>query len=415
MLEKLPPISFRQIKVIACVARCGSLAAAGNILGRSASAIGKSVKEFEAAIGEPVFEIASQKRVPRPEFADLFQRADTILGLFEDLAKEYQRSHSRPRDVRSLPLFSMDLSSTRLRKLAILDETHSIEETARVCGQSASAVYKFLHELEDQLQSELFARLPQGRYIPISFGEYLCRRIRLALSELRLAYDEVQAASGTEGLRLVIGCLPSMRPNVLPNAIARMNALDQNWRIRIETGVYTQMADNMLRGDVDIIIGGTLLLSDTEELQTYTLAQDRICILARTGHPFIERGLTTAHDLNSASWVLPLRGTPSRKKFVSCLADSGVEVSQEIEISVPTALRGLLLSSDALTMGTYFQSQFDRSHGHLGIVPFSLVGDEYPIGYTLRKSTQPSTALRAFIDCLTSAIEDSKRSAFEVE
>ncbi len=402
---KPPPLGFRQLKVIVCVANVGSYAAASAVLGRSKSAISKTVKEVEQAVGGPVFENTDGSRRPVATLNPLFDRARSIIDIFDDLASVYQKTHSRPRPVNMLPLFTMDASTNRLRKLALLDKTNSLEQTAQACGQSLSAVYKFFHELEEQLDMSLFARLPQGRYIPINFGEYLCRRVRLALSELRLAYDEILALSGSEPIKIVVGSLPSMRPVILPEAIVRMNALNVNWRIRIETSNYTQMASDMLRGDVDIIVGGTPMLDNSDELITRTLTIDKICILAHEKHPLIKAGNASAEALSDATWVLPLQGTPSRMTFENCLVQSGITVTRCIEAGDPTALRGLMLSDELLSVGTYFQSQYERTHGHLAIVPYDLERDDYPIGYTLRQSTQPSAILSQFIECLTAAIE----------
>lgn len=408
----LPPLSFRQLKVISIITDQGNFASASMILGRSKSSISKTVKEVERALGCTVFENDNGVQKPTAQLRPLFDRARGIIAIFNDLAAVYQQSHSRARNVNALPLFTMDLSTTRMRKLALLDKTQSIEETAAACGNSVSAVYKFFHELEEQLDTTLFARLPDGRYIPINFGEYLCRRVRLALSELRLAFDEVRSINGTEALRIVIGCLPSMRPAVLPSAITKMNDLGQNWAIRIETGTYTQMASDMLRGEVDLIIGGTPLVSQSEELATSTLTNDWICILSRSDHPFLQEPELRPDQLSDAQWVLPLAGTPSRHKFDDCLANSGITVTRTIEAGDPTALRGIMLSSDVVSIGTYFQSQFERDHGHLAVIPFDLVDADWPIGYTMRKSTEPSTALRKFIQCLIAAIDEIEACAW---
>jgi len=411
MGPNLPPLNFRQLKVICAITDEGNFASASIILGRSKSSISKTVKEVERALGCTVFENDNGVQKPAAHLAALFDRARGIIAIFDDLGSVYQRSHSRPRNVNALPLFTMDLSTTRLRKLALLDKTHSIEETAAACGNSVSAVYKFLHEIEEQLNLTLFARLPQGRYIPIYFGEYLCRRIRLAISELRLACAEVQADNGAEPLRIVVGCLPSMRPVILPSAITKLSEMGQNYRVRVETAASTQMASDMVRGDVDVVIGGTEPSPSSTELVTSTLAHDRICILARYGHPFTGANAPTAKQLSESQWVLPLEETPSRKKFSQCLGSSGIVPKQAIEAGDPTALRGIMISNDVLSVGTYFQSQFEREQNLFAIVPFDLVDDDYPIGYTLRSTTKPSSALSRFISCLSDAIEENKRQA----
>ena len=90
----------------------------------------------------------------------------------------------------------MDIATKRLMQLALLADTESVEDAAKLGNLSTSAIYKSVHELEKLLDLSLFARLPNGRIIPVEFGETLCQQVKLVLSQLRNALADIKTVRG---------------------------------------------------------------------------------------------------------------------------------------------------------------------------------------------------------------------------
>ncbi|MEM8935415.1 MAG: LysR substrate-binding domain-containing protein [Pseudomonadota bacterium] len=302
----------------------------------------------------------------------------------------------------------MDIATKRLWQLSLLADHQSIETAAEIAGQSKSTIYKSVHEIEEQLDVSLFARLPDGRMLPIEYGEYLCRQVKLSLSELRLALEDILAIQGSLHGRVTIGCLPSMRPFLLPSTLSKLLHEHPDLSIRIEANPFTQMLRGLLSGDIDVIVGGTRSGVNDPGLIVEELARDRVCIIAPKNHPLAQIERLTRRHLSDARWILPLAGTPSRNIFDNCLRQSGVVIPDNcIETGSITTLGGIMQCDDVLTVGTVYQTHRERANGQLTILPFKLKDDDWPLGVTLRRATRPSISSGHLIDYLRTTVRNA--------
>jgi len=405
--DLLLTISMRHLKVILCLAESRNVTRAAHLLFRSRTAVSKALSDLEKQIGVIIFERSSSGYIATAEGEALISRAKIISDIFTRLSKTYQNSHKRPQNINTIPLFKMDIATKRLVQLALLADTENIEEAAKRANQTPSAIYKSVHDLEELLDLTLFARLPNRRIIPVGYGEILCQQVKLALSQLSHAIDDIKNIQGEHKGLLRIGSLPSMRTYVLPVALAKLAKIRPELSVQIDAGPYTHMAKDILSGDLDIIIGGTKSGSSTAGLKTEKLAQDRVCLVASAQHPLAQKNTISTEDLSNVNWVLPVSGTPSRDLFSKCLEKSGITINKSrIETGSVITLRGILMSSEAVTVGTMYQTHYEQKLGLLKILPFKLVEDDWPLGLTVREETPPPNSLKYFLTCLRETIQE---------
>ena len=407
-LAEFRNISVRHLKAVLLLSNEGNIARTADLLGRSRTAVSKAIAGIEKQIGAPLFDRSSVGYVPTKEGEILIATARTISQIFDDTAARYRHLHSRPRLVNAIPLFTMDIATKRLWQLSLLSDTESLEAAAKIAGQSKSTIYKSIHDLEAQLNMPLFARLEDGRLVPLQFGQYLCRQVKLVLSELQLALDDIRSAQGALEGRVTIGCLPSIRPYLLPLAIGKLLKKHPALSVRIKEAPYTQMAQELLRGEIDVIVGGTRSGLNDPDLVTEELANDRICITARPDHPLSQLNQITNTQLSEARWALPLSGLPARTIFDNCLREIGVVVrSNCIETGSTNTLSAIMQNDDLLTIGTIYQTYIERKSGVLVVLPVKLKDDSWPLGLTLRRTTKPSVSAKYFIDFFRDAVRES--------
>jgi LysR family transcriptional regulator of gallate degradation len=289
----------------------------------------------------------------------------------------------------------------------LLSNTESIEAAAQLGKLSTSAIYKSINELENTLDIPLFARLPNSRIIPVGFGEVLCQQVKLVLSQLRHIVDDIKTIRGQHDGLLRIGSLPSMQSYVLPVALAKLAKTHPEISIHVDTRPYPEMEKDLLSGELDVIIGGTRSGVNTDGLKTEVLAEDQVYVVAGAHHPLAKKNAVTKEDLNDVTWVFPVSGTPAREVFTKRLNESGVYPEKIwIESVSITSLRGILMSSEAVMMGTKYQTHYEQTQGFLTLLPFPLDRDNWPLGLTLHKDAPPPKSLDFYLKCHREALED---------
>ena len=408
--DKATSISLRHLKVILCLAEACNLTKASHLLLRSRTAVSKSLSDLERHIDVKIFDRSASGYTPTAEGDVLLSRARVISDIFARLAKTYQSSHKRPRNINKVPLFTMDIATKRIVQLASLAETESIEETAKLSGLSTSAIYKSVNELEKILDIPLFARLSNGRVIPVEFGEILCQQVKLVLSQLRHALDDIKTIRGEHDGMLRIGSLPSMQTYVLPVALAKLAKTHPEISIHVDTRPYPEMEKDLLNGGLDVIIGGTRSGLNTEGLRSEVLAEDEVYVVAGTHHPLAQKNQLSKADLNGVRWIFPVSGTPAREVFTKRLRESGIHPDKIwIESVSITALRGILMSSEAVMMGTKYQTHYEQSQGLLKLLPFPLANNSWPLGLTLHKDAPPPKSLEFYLHCHRETLKEVER------
>ena len=400
-------ISLRHLKVVLCLAEVGNVTKASHLLLRSRTAVSKSLRDLERQIATKIFNRASSGFDPTDEGNALLTRAKVISDIFSRLSKSYQLTHKRPKKINNIPLFTMDIATKRLVQLALLSNTESIEAAAQLGKLSTSAIYKSINELENTLDIPLFARLPNGRIIPVGFGEVLCQQVKLVLSQLRHIVDDIKTIRGQHDGLLRIGSLPSMQSYVLPVALAKLAKTHPEISIHVDTRPYPEMEKDLLSGELDVIIGGTRSGVNTDGLKTEVLAEDQVYVVAGAHHPLAKKNAVTKEDLNDVTWVFPVSGTPAREVFTKRLNESGVYPEKIwIESVSITSLRGILMSSEAVMMGTKYQTHYEQTQGFLTLLHFPLDRDNWPLGLTLHKDAPPPKSLDFYLKCHREALED---------
>lgn len=403
-------ISIRHLKVVLCIAEARNISRAAHLLSRSRTAVSKALSDLEKQLGVLIFTKSPSGYVATKEGEVILSRAKIIEGIFSRLARAYQQTHNRPQNIKTIPLFTMDIAAKRLIQLALLADTENVEEAARLGNISSSAIYKSVHDLEQQLDLPLFARLPNRRVIPVEFGELLCQQVKLILSQIRHTQDDIKTIHGQHERVLRIGSLPSMNAYILPMALAKLSVSHPEITVHIDSRPYTETERNLLNGDLEVIIGGTRSVSNTPGLKAEVLAEDKIVVVAGAHHPLAKKKRLFKDDFKDVLWVLPVSGTPSREIFEKSLRQSKIEIGKTwVESGSITTIRGILMSSEAVMIGTKYQTHHEHSLGLLKLLPFELTDNAWPIGMTLRRQAPPSESFNFFLEALRETLGEIQR------
>ena len=129
----------------------------------------------------------------------------------------------------------------------------SISKAAEALGISQPTLSKLLQKTEEQLGLELFDR----QSLPLKltdFGRRYAAAGQRILDEDHLLKKELEQIKNAENLPLRVGISPSRAPYLLPELLREYRALEPNGRIVIRERNTAQLNDELLRGELDLII-----------------------------------------------------------------------------------------------------------------------------------------------------------------
>ena len=392
------PLKLRQLRAAVAVCDLGSALRAADLVNLSAPAVLGAISALEEAVGETLFERTPRGMTPTPAGAAFCRRAAMGLNHLKTAESEI-RPHRR---------FADRVGNVHLRTLACLLESSGFSDAARKLGFSQASVHRTARELEELVGCELWQR--HGKLIqPTADARRLGYRAALLAAELRMGLDEINEINGLMNGRVAIGALPMARPQWLPQALIPTLTHHPDARVSIIDGPYDEQLEALLRGQIDVILGGLRFPPPSPHIEQEALFDDPLSIVVRAGHPLAE-GFDSDHDkltpsqLDSLNWILPPQTTPARAHFEAFMAAKGLEPPRRVvECNSLVAIRALLLETDHAAILSTRQITQERAAGKLKIMGPPLSGSSQPVGLCFRQGFEPTRLFAGFLDKVRSA------------
>jgi LysR family transcriptional regulator of gallate degradation len=399
-------VSLRHLRAFIAVAELGSVTKAAESLYRAQSAVTRSIRELELALGVELFERKTSGMLCTAFGNLVLERAQRAVHEFELAADELldkARNHSR---VSKLRFIAALFNERRLRTFVKLVESRHMPTVAKSLGISQPAVSGSINDLETSLGIVLFKRTSKGM-VTTEEGELLTFRVKRALAELRHVEEDIAALRGTMEGRVIVGALPLGRTFILPDAISRVLAKHPHLRFSTVEGPFDHLAAGLRAGDIDFIFGALRPPDYAKDLIGEPLLSDRMSVVGRYGHPLTMQKKIGMDDLLKAQWVLPNRSTPARRLFdLSFAADNLEPPVEAVETSDLAILRGLLMHSDMLTAISAQQLHYEIAAGALQVLDIDLPKTTRMIGITQRAESLASPGAHALMAEIRGVIQD---------
>jgi DNA-binding transcriptional LysR family regulator len=388
--------NLRHLRVFQSVAQSGSVTRAAETAHVSQPAVTQALAKLERLAGQPLF-------LRRPQALFL-----THAG--EVLAARVARSFALLDPVLSdlAPRLTLTASSAQLQALIATREAENFTLAARRMGLAQPTVHRAVSQLEQEAGRALFERTAHG-LVATRPAQALAQAARLAFAELDQAEADLAELLGREVGRIVIGAMPLSRSSLLPQAIARFRKRRPTLPVRALDGPYADMIAGLRRGEVDFLIGALRDPAPIGDIVQVPLFDDRLQIVARSGHPALDLPNPTLTDLMAYPFVVSPEGAPARTAFDRITSRAGHPPSL-VETGSMILMRELLRISDHLGCISQTQIAAEISLGALVPVPIDLADTARPIGLTHRADWLPTRAQAEFLEDLqgvTAANPDS--------
>lgn len=162
----------------------------------------------------------------------------------------------------------------------------SIRKAADALHIASSALNQRILDLEEEVGSPLFERLPRGVRATAA-GELLLAYVRRSLKDLRLVEAQIDGLRGLVHGRVRVAVAESVTGRMLPDAIAQYHQQHPGVGFSVWVGGPRDLASALARDKVDLI----LTHDSTDDDATVVLAEvpQPLCVLVAPEHPLATR------------------------------------------------------------------------------------------------------------------------------
>ncbi|MEM9892475.1 MAG: LysR substrate-binding domain-containing protein [Actinomycetota bacterium] len=289
----------------------------------------------------------------------------------------------------------------RLRQLyvaAAIADTGSVRAASELLHLTQPATSRSLRELEEVLGLELFERRARGMALTEE-GERLVPQLRLLVSEVGAMLRHVEELRSGERGEVRVGIVLAGSALLLPDAVLHMKETNHETNVRIVEATPIALHDQLLRGELDVVVGRTLPLSSMAGVQVEVLGHGEATVVAAAGHP-AALGATLA-ELVDEPWVLPPIETSLRQQIEAAFAEEvGRSPADVVECVAPMPVRRLLLHGARIGVVPVGIFADDLDRGDLVPLPIAIDNTAAPVGIITRAGSSPPPSVANLIASL---------------
>lgn len=210
----------------------------------------------------------------------------------------------------------------QLRYFLVAAERGSMTEASAALHIAQSAVSAAIHNLERDLQVQLFIRR-RGRGLTLTpAGERLRTQGRDLLARAREVEREARGEGAALSGPVTVGCFVTLAPYYLPRLFSECTRLHPGIEIDVVEAEADQLVGALKAGRIDFALTYDLGLSTEPELRGETIARAPAYVIVAADHPLAGQGSVSLAELSTEPLVL-LDLPHSRDYFRSLVAATG--------------------------------------------------------------------------------------------
>ncbi|KAA0910514.1 LysR family transcriptional regulator [Pusillimonas sp. ANT_WB101] len=195
---------------------------------------------------------------------------------------------------------SARLSAHQLRAFVNLAQLKSFTRAAAASHLSQPAFSALIRALETEVGARLFDRSTRHVDLTVEGRDFFDGAQRV-LAEIEAALASVRERVELKRGRVALALLPSLAAGWLPDVLAAFHAQFPD----IELEVFDVLSENCIEsvrsGRADIAIAATRV--DTPELRAEPFQTDEFYLVARRGHPLLDRANLKPRDLQAFDFI----------------------------------------------------------------------------------------------------------------
>lgn len=236
-----------------------------------------------------------------------------------------------------------------LRFLRYIDEIArcgSIRQAAERLHVAPSAVNRRLQDIEEELGTPVFERLPRGMRLTAA-GELFVNYIRGRAAELEQVRSRIEELRGLRRGTVRIAASQALAASFLPAAIAsfrRTHAL-VDFKVDVADHLRALAALRAFETDVVLVIGPAA----EPDLHVAARAEQPLMAVMHRGHPLAGKRTVRLRDCAGYPLVMPNADTAGRQLLERYLAHSSIKLHPFVESNSFELLRNCVYHQRAIT------------------------------------------------------------------
>ena len=236
-----------------------------------------------------------------------------------------------------------------LRLLRYVDEvarTGSIRKAAERLNLTASALNRRVQDIEDDLGTQIFERLPRGVRLNAA-GELLIRHIRSQLADMNRVRSQIEDLSGFRRGTVSIACSQALAYELLPIAIAAYRREFPLVEFDVQVRDHTDALRALGAFEVDLAL--VFRPSVMADFQVLASAEQRVVAIMAADHPLAAAASVRLRDCATFSLALPDRSYGGRQLLDEATARSSFRFEEVVESNSFEFLRNYVRFEQAIT------------------------------------------------------------------
>jgi DNA-binding transcriptional LysR family regulator len=203
----------------------------------------------------------------------------------------------------------------------------SIRKAADALNVASSALNRQILDLESDLGSTLFERLPRGVRVTAA-GEIFLAYARQAISELKAVASQVEQLRGLVRGRVNVAAVDSVAGELLPSAISEFQADHPNVRFNVQIGAPDELVSALVADQADLIL--THYPPPRKHAVIAAAAKQVVCAHMAPDHPLAGRAELRLRDCISYPLALADSTLSLRMLIEQLLAESSFDLDPQV-------------------------------------------------------------------------------------
>ena len=292
------------------------------------------------------------------------------------------------------------LQLKQFRQLVTIAATGSIRQAAEILSISQPALSRSIRTIEDSISVKLMNRGPRGVELT-KFGQTLVDYGKQIEFSVRFAGEEIEELRGKKEGDIKLGIGPYEGVSVVHIAIDHLLKKRPDAQISVIENNFDVLTTALLDGEIDIMLGPSLVGKKTAGLKTEILAETEVVFAVRSEHPLAQLDNVSLENICEAEWVLPTPQTRVETFFDNFFINEGHAPPKGPIIMAPgpTAI-ALLKRRDLVTMISRELIQEELTSRKIKVLSVSNKSLTLPLQLTTREFGKLGPACRDMISVI---------------
>ena len=224
----------------------------------------------------------------------------------------------------------------------------SVRRAAERLNIAPSALTRQIQDIEHEIGTVLFERLPQGMRLNAA-GELVVRHIRDQFADLDRVRSQIADLSGIRRGHVAIACSQAFVTCTVPEAVEAYRGQFPQVRFTVQVRDHALAVAALVDLEADLAL--VLQPPPSAVLHRLYVGRQPLCALMRAGHPLaVETGPVRLRDCLAHPVALPDHSLAIRHHLDYALASRGVEVYPAVESGSLEFLRNLTLRDEMISL-----------------------------------------------------------------